>query len=492
MLGKDVPRHGTVFAAQPRVFEVQVSARALSPFVALVGHERVENVAAHARRTFARLAGHTVWNISSTAVGGGVSEVIRSLLRYARGLGVDVRWLVVEGPHAFFTITKRLHNALHDEAGDGSPLGSAQAALYEQVLSENLAALTQRIRPGDAVICHDPQTAGMIPTLKTHGAKIVWRCHIGRDGTGVQTELGWRFLEPYLRETDITVFSRSEYLPSWMTGTRVLTLAPHIDPFSVKNQWLPVLSGQAILEASGLVEPSGDLEAPVFVREDGTLGRVTHPAHLVREYGALPLATPCIVQISRWDRMKGHGVVLDAFRRLVEATPSLPASLVLAGPSVASISDDPDGPQVFSEIKKAWRALPDRVRARSHLAEIPMLDVEENASIINALQRHATVIVQASLREGFGLTVTEAMWKRKPIVASEVGGIRDQVRNDREGLLVKDPTDAQGFAEAFRQMLASPELRTRLGQAAYERACERYLSLTALDRWGDLLDVLYA
>ncbi len=474
------------------MFEVHVSARALSPFVALVGHDRVERVAAHAQRTSARLEGRTVWNISSTAVGGGVSEVIRSLLRYARGLGVDVRWLVVEGPPAFFAITKRLHNALYDNEGDGSPLGPEQATLYERVLSENVGALTQRIRPGDAVICHDPQTAGLIPSLKAHGVRVVWRCHIGREGGGVHTELGWQFLEPYLKQADITVFSRAEYVPSWMTEARVLTLAPNIDPFSVKNQWMPEHSRHAILAASGLVERTPDLESSVFVREDGSPGMVTHPARVVREGGALSLETPWIVQISRWDRMKGHVLVLEAFRRLVEAVPSLDASLVLAGPSIRGISDDPDGPLVFTEVERAWRALPAHVRTRAQIAEIPMADADENASIINALQRHATVIVQASLREGFGLTVTEAMWKRKPIVASEVGGIRDQVRHDREGLLVREPTDAQGFADAFERMLTSPELRARLGHAAYERACERYLSLTALDRWGDLIDLLYA
>lgn len=467
-----------------------MSARALSPFVELVGAERVEAITRQAERIRAALGAHTVWNVNSTAAGGGVAEILRSLLRYSRGLGVEVRWLVIEGPPEFFTITKRLHNALHDNPGDGSPLGPAQAALYERVLEENFAQLVERVQPGDAVVCHDPQTAGLIPHLRRRGVRVIWRCHIGHEGPGQDADVGWAFLRKYLIDVPVAVFSRAAYAPSWLPVAHAVTVPPNIDPFSVKNEWLSQISVQAILARIGLVEPSGAC-CSVYVGEDGTPREVLRCADVIRMGGPPKWNTPLVVQISRWDRMKDHVGVLQGFARMLEGPGDPGAELVLAGPEARGVADDPEAPEVLLEVELAWRSLPEAVRRRVHLVQLPMDDTDENAAMVNALQRHAAVIVQKSLREGFGLTVTEAMWKRRPIVASAVGGIQDQIRDGIEGVLVHDPTKPDETARALRRVFDSPEVSKKLGDAAYARVCERYLSISALERWGQLVQLLY-
>ncbi len=474
------------------MFEVDVSARALSPFVQLVGAERVESIARHAEATRAVLGQHAVWNINSTAAGGGVAEILRSLVRYSRGLGTDTRWLVIEGPPEFFKVTKRLHNALHDSRGDGSPLGPEQRQIYERVIAENLVHIERVVRRGDVVVCHDPQTAGLMPLLLRLGARAAWRCHIGHDGPGRYVDEGWAFLHKYLADVPVAVFSRAVYAPPWMPRGRTITMPPNIDPFSVKNQWMTDVAIRAILDEVDLVRSPHDPGAAVFVRDDGTTRRVTRRAKMIRLGEAPAWDVPLIVQVSRWDRMKDHIGVLEGFAKLLEQPADYGAELVLAGPSVDGVADDPEGPEVLREIEGAWAGFRDDVRKRVHIAELPMDDSDENAAMVNALQRHAAIVVQKSLREGFGLTVTEAMWKRRPIVASAVGGIKDQIRDDVEGLLVRDPTDPDETARALQIVLESADIGARLGQAAYRRVCERYLSISALERWLRLLQILYS
>lgn len=475
------------------MFEVEVGARGLQPFVELVGEGRVAHVRARAVVLARRLAGRTVWNVNSAAAGGGVAEMLRSLLRYACGLGLDVRWLVLEGEPDFFRVTKRLHNALHDEPGDGSPLGPAEAEVYERVTAANLRQLERLVRPGDVVVCHDPQTAGMVPHLARLGVHAVWRCHIGHEDHGVDVDAGWDFLRPYLTTVPLAVFSRGAYAPPWLPRLRTVVLPPNIDAFSVKNQAMSEPAVRDVLTQADLVAAPRSTTGPVFSREDGSTGRVERRAHVVREGGPPAWHVPLVVQVSRWDRMKDHVGVLAAFAELLarDGAATHDAELVLAGPSVRSVADDPEGPAVFHEVVEAWRASPAPVRARAHVAELPMNDNDENAAIVNALQRHATVIVQKSLREGFGLTVTEAMWKRRPVVASAVGGIQDQIRDGIEGLLVRRPEDPAETAAAIARVLSDPELAVRLGDAAYERVRADYLSVSSLEHWADLLDILF-
>lgn len=472
------------------MFEVVVGARDLSPFIELVGTELVETVARRAEETRALLGSSVVWNVNSTAAGGGVAEMLRPILRYARGLGVNVRWAVIEGPPSFFTITKRLHNALHDNPGDGSPLGAEQTALYESVLEENARALLALLRPGDIVICHDPQTAGLIPHLARRGIAVLWRCHIGHEDRGWDVDLGWSFLRKYVEDAPLAVFSRGAYAPSWLPQKRAIVVPPSIDPFAVKNTWMPEVVVRAVLAAADVVEPTGPLHDAVFVRDDGTTANVTRRARVLRASPPPRWDMPLVVQVSRWDRMKDHGGVIAGFARLASDAPALRAELVLAGPSASSVADDPEGPEVIADLEREFRALPEAVRSRVHIAQLPMEDTEENAAIVNALQRHAAVVVQKSLREGFGLTVTEAMWKRRPVVASAIGGIIDQVRDGVEGLLLRDPTDPEETARALRRVLESPELAVHMGNAAYERVRENYLTIRSLLSWADLVKAL--
>jgi trehalose synthase len=476
------------------MYEVKVIARPVEPFVDLVGGSRIESVKQTAETIRRALGTRAVWNVNSTAAGGGVAEMLRSLLRYARGLGVDVRWLVVEGPPQFFRITKRIHNALHESPGDGSPLGPEQHALYEEVIHDNVANLDALMRPTDVVICHDPQTAGLVPHLMKMGCLVVWRCHIGHDSRAEEVERGWQFLRKYLDDVPIAVFSRGAYAPAWLAGKRSMVLPPNIDPFSTKNQELGEERAAAILAQVGIVEPPPGVDAssPTFTRDDGSVGRVDHEAEVIRAGRPPSWKTPLVVQVSRWDRMKDPVSVLRGFARLVDPEAPRGAELVLAGPDVRSVADDPEGAQVFQEVQEAFRALPHASRRRAHLALLPMEDPEENGAIVNALQRHAAVIVQKSLVEGFGLTVTEAMWKGRPIVASAVGGIQDQIRDGVEGLLLRDPTDLGELAGALRRVLMDEELAQRLGRAGRQRVRDEYLSVSALERWAELLKQILA
>jgi trehalose synthase len=196
-----------------------------------------------------------------------------------------------------------------------------------------------------------------------------------------------------------------------------------------------------------------------------------------------------VVQVSRWDRLKDHVGALLGFAHLTPAQLG-GAHLVLAGPTVRGVADDPDGPAVFAEVTTAWRALPHERRRRVQLAALPMADPSENAAIVNALQRHAAVVLQKSLEEGFGLTVTEAMWKGRPVVASAVGGIVDQIDDGREGILLADPTDLDAFAGALHRVLSEPELARRFGAAARERVRRDFLGIRLLADYAELVEEL--
>lgn len=471
--------------------EIHVSSSSLFSFEPLVGHARVGALERRADELRARLGGRAVWNINSTAVGGGVAEMLSSLLRYTRHLKLDVRWLVLDATPEFFRITKRIHNALHGSSGDGSPLGSKEHAVFDAVSHANFASIRSLIRPKDIVICHDPQSAGLVPALIEHGAQVIWRSHIGHEHLdNAEVERGWRFLRPYLDDVPVAAFSRSAYAPVWMQDQRSVVVPPNIDPFSAKNQQLTSSATRAILRQVGLIsgDPTADAVVPSFVRADGSAGRVDRRADVMRMGQPPDPNTPLIVQVSRWDKMKDPVGVLRGFGNLITSDPLLDAELVLAGPSLNSVADDPEGAKVFGDLQQVYLELPEPQRCRVHLAMLPMDDAEENAAIVNALQRHAAVIVQKSLVEGFGLTVTEALWKRRPVVASAIGGIQEQIRDGVDGLLLRDPADLVEFANLLRRVLEDRPLAKRLGDSAYERVRDHYLSITALETWSGVLE----
>ena len=253
----------------------------------------------------------------------------------------------------------------------------------------------------------------------------------------------WSFLLPHVQLADAVVFSRRAYVWEGLDEARVSVIPPSIDAFSPKNQALAPAAATAILRAAG-AEPGTPKGRPAFVRQDGTPGRVDRRVELS---GSLPLPAdvPAVTQVSRWDRLKDPVGVLDSFRDRI--APRSDTHLVLAGPSTAAVADDPEGAEVLSEVARRRAGCPPEIRDRIHLLSLPMDDVEENAAIVNALQRRADVVVQKSLAEGFGLTVAEAMWKARPVVASRVGGIREQIVEGDTGLLV-EPRDLPGFADA--------------------------------------------
>ncbi len=474
-----------------KIEDVPIGSRDLREFIAVYGEDKVNQAFERAAQLRALIGDRTVWNVNSTAVGGGVAEMLQSVLAFARGLEIDARWLVITGSPDFFQFTKRLHHALHGEAGDGSPIGPEQREVYEATLRENVGDLRSRIRKGDFVILHDPQTAGLAPELMKMGAHVVWRCHIGHDGTSEHSELGWEFLRPYLEDVPALVFTRKSYAPEWCDPERLSIIQPSIDAFSAKNQELDANTVESILVHTGLL--AGPMpEAPTleFVRIDGTPGTVERRAEIDRLDGAPQRDVPLILQVSRWDPLKDMPGVMLGFARMLERAPELEAELVLAGPSVHSVADDPEAPAVFEEVLGEWRKLPESIQARVHLVNLPVDDVDENAAIVNALQRHAAVVVQKSFLEGFGLTVTEAMWKGTPMVASAVGGIVDQIDDGVEGFLLDDPRDTDRFAEILEQLIRNPALRAKMGAAARERAREQFLNLRHLLDYAGLLPKL--
>ncbi len=452
--------------------------------------ERLERTMTRIASLRAHLHGRVVWNISSTAAGGGVAEMVRSLLAYTRGAGVDARWVVIEGSPEFFRITKRLHNALHGSVGDGSPIGDNERQIFERINASNAADLAPMVRPRDLVIVHDPQPAAMIPAMLARGAHVIWRCHIGQDEINAEAERAWRFLAPHVRDAHAYVFSRAAYVPvNHLDARRAVVLPPTIDPFSAKNQPLDDHCVRAILVRAGLIHGTPDGEDSAFVREDGSPGRVDRMADVVRDGPPPPETAPLVVQVSRWDQLKDPRGVLAGFARL-DAARAHGAHLVLAGPTATGVTDDPEGASVLAAVIAEWRQLPPAMRARVHLASLPTVDIDENAAMVNALQRHAAIIVQKSLQEGFGLTVTEAMWKAKPVIASAVGGIQDQVDDGVQGLLIHDPTDRDELASAIARLLHNPVEARRMGDAGRARVLERYLGLDSLLRYGALIEAL--
>ena len=314
---------------------------------------------------------------------------------------------------------------------------------------------------------------------------VVWRCHVGRDTSNDETERAWAFLQPYIEHADAFVFSRRQYVPHWVPPDRLVIIPPSIDPYSAKNRELDPPTVAAILDTVGLVTGTPADTAVNFERRDGSVGTVRHHTGLIADGPPPPCDARLIVQVSRWDRLKDMAGVLDAFVTMAADGPH-DAHLMLVGPDVTGVTDDPEGAAVFAECRARWATVPTAIRRRIHLASIPMDDVDENAIIINALQRHAYLIVQKSLVEGFGLTVTEAMWKAKPVIASGVGGIQDQIVDEHDGLLIADPSDLDAVAAAMARVLHSPQLADRLGAAARTRVHDQFLGDRHLAQYVEL------
>ena len=458
--------------AMAHITTVPVGVFPTQRFESILAPERYKEFEEGMTRAQDLFEGRVVWNVNSTAKGGGVAEMLRSLLAYTRAVGVDARWVVIDGNPDFFHVTKRLHNHLHGAPGDGGDLGEKEHEIYEDALEGNVREFAQMVQSDDVVIIHDPQPAGLIDAVKETGATVIWRCHVGLDMANDLARKAWRFLLPYVTGADAYVFSREAYTWEGLDKNRVVIIAPSIDAFSPKNQELDPEHVDSILSVSGIV-PDGADANPVFTREDGSPSRVINSAVFYDGGDPPPKGAPLVVQVSRWDRLKDPIGVIRGFADHV--VPHSDAHLILAGPSVEAVADDPEGAEVLNESRAAWDELTTSAKQRVHLATLPMVDGEENAAIVNALQRKADIVVQKSIAEGFGLTVAEAMWKARPVVASKIGGIQDQIVDGESGRLIPDPADLKTYGEMVASLLADPDAATRMGQAARDRVRNEFL-----------------
>jgi len=426
--------------------EAQSPAR-LASLLPAEAYEAFETVLAKAGEM---LQGRTLWNINATLTGGGVAELLGSTLPYLCQTGTRCRWVMIDNNPDYLDVTKRLHNWLHGFPGDGGKLGAQEKRIYEKVTEDNAAQLLGLVVPRDIVVVHDPQPAGLVPRLKELGAQVIWHCHIGTGTPNDLTRRAWSFLGGDVSAADAFVFSRAEYLWDGLDAARMRVIQPSIDPFSPKN-----------MELSNVDEVARELDIPEDV--------------------------PIVTQVARWDRLKDHAGVMRLFAEHLTHTK---AHLVLAGPAVDGVADDPEGASTMRECAAVFASLDSLVRERIHLMSLPMDDIVANAVMVNALQRRSDVVVQKSLAEGFGLVVAEAMWKRRPMVASGVGGIQDQIEHGVSGLLVDDPRDGAAFAESIASLLSDPQGASEMGEQARQRVIDRFLTNRQLAETVDLLATL--
>lgn len=403
-----------------------------------------------------RLGTTRIWHVSSTATGGGVAELLWSSITYHRMLGLPAQWLVTEAEPEFFQLTKRIHHGLH---GRGIPVFTREdEELYRSVTARFAAGLAERLAPGDLALLHDPQTAGAVPSLVEAGVRVAWRCHVGTRGGGAVFAATWEFLRPYVEQVPHSVFTDAGFAPDFLPPERRAVITPSIDPGSAKNRELSAGRQRELLAGIGLLPGSPDGAA--------------EPVGYTIQDAPLPHDAPVVTQVSRWDPLKDMLGVLRTFT--ADLALYSRAHLVLAGPDPADIPDDPEGAAVFAEVRHTWETLPPDARARVHLVMLSLRDLALNGLAVNAVQRRSTIVAQKSLEEGFGLTVTEAMWKARPLVVSGVGGLLVQITDKATGLLV-DPLDYPAFGKALDELLRRPDYATELGLAARRECQERFL-----------------
>ncbi|HEX5187909.1 MAG TPA: glycosyltransferase [Streptosporangiaceae bacterium] len=458
----------------------------LARFEPVIGEGRYDRLISAGARLMVQLGDRVIWNINSTAVGGGVAEMLQVLVGYVADAGIAIRWNTITGDQEFFGITKRLHNQLHGAGGNSGQLGPADAHHYEEILAANAAELLTQVTRGDVAILHDPQTAGLTEALAKAGVKVVWRCHIGIDEQNDVSRAAWEFLRPYLAAAHAFVFTRRQFAPLWVPRARTWVIPPSIDPFSPKNAELDAGEVRAILAVTGVADDARAGDKAQFPHSDGTSGQVTRPA-MVTGDGRPGPGDRVVVQVSRWDKLKDMAGVMEGFATHVLPEPR--AYLMLVGPSVSEVADDPEGGMVFAECRARWHQLPREARQRIMLVTLPLDDVDENAAMVNAIQRRANVIVQKSLAEGFGLTVAEGMWKGRPLIGSAVGGIVDQIA-DGTGYLLQDPRDLAAFGADVRRLLADAGVAERMGAAGKAYTREHFVGDVHLLRFGEVIESL--
>ena len=357
-----------------------------------------------------QLRGRRVQNINSTAVGGGVAEILNRLIPLLREVGIDARWDVMRGGDEFYAVTKAIHNGLH---GKPVPLTEQDVEVFRQTTEQNLRTLELS---EDIVFIHDPQPAGFIKR-RAPGSRWIWRCHIDLSSPWPAV---WDFVRESVEHYDVAVFSAPQF--SRTLPIDQVLISPSIDPLADKNRELDPHTIDSVIAGLG-IDPS----------------------------------RPLVTQVSRFDRLKDPLGVIEAFQL---ARKYNDAQLLLVG---GSATDDPEGREVLAECRERAGTDPD-----IHVVELP-----PTANIeINAVQRASTVIIQKSLREGFGLTVSEALWKGKPVIAGAVGGIPLQITHKYSGILTHT---VEGTAYWIKQLLNAPEFARRLGENGREHVRQNFL-----------------
>jgi trehalose synthase len=398
---------------------IAVGHKSLADYTHVAGKPLVEEI----RELSADLEGLKVLHLSATAFGGGVSEILYTLVPLMNDVGVDAHWQVMLGREEFYNVTKLLHNALQ-----GSPEGLTpeQWQVFAKYNEMNARELTGG---WDVVIVHDPQPAAIHQLVPEKGRSWVWRCHID---LSTPNETAIERLVPLVRPFDGTVFHLQDYVPDGLDGTTVHICPPAIDPLSPKNM--------------------------AFSPEDA--------AYVCDQFG-LDVDRPLLCQVSRFDPWKDPMGVIDAYRLVKEQVPEV--QLALIG---SMATDDPEGWEFFNQTMAHADGDPD-VHILNNLNNVGAIEV-------NAFQSQADVVIQKSTREGFGLTVSEALWKARPFIGGNVGGIPLQVEDGKTGYLVSSP---QECAERALGVLQDPDLGKQLGRAGKEHVREHFLTPRLLRDW---------
>jgi trehalose synthase len=383
----------------------------LNQYARIVG----TNVIDHLRQLAEPLKGMKIVHVNSTREGGGVAEILHRLIPLKQELGLDASWEIVSGDAQFYRCTKLMHNALQ---GNRNGISSDLLQHYEAVNGENFERLKDQLREADVVFIHDPQPAPLLKYCPSHRGKWIWRCHIDASRP---FRMVWKYLQNFVKDYDASIYS----LPAFAQPMPhpLYIIPPSIDPLSEKNVELD----------------------PAEIQRVGT------------SYGLDP-ERPIISQISRFDRFKDPVGVIQAYQMAKAFGP--PLQLILAG---GTASDDPEGEEVLAEVTAESQEDPD-----IHVLLLP----PDAHRTINALQRLSTIVIQKSIREGFGLTVTEALWKGKPVIGGDAGGIRLQVVNHQTGFLVNT---AQGAALRIRYLLKHRGRLQEMGETARTFVLENYL-----------------
>ena len=395
----------------------------LAEYIPVVGKTVIDELKLLAKH----MEGRSVLNINSTAVGGGVAEILNRLLPLMRELGVDARWEVMRGGEKFFWVTKKFHNALH---GAPESLTPEMIETFWETSQENMREMAC---DADIVFIHDPQPIALVNKRNGHKGKWIWRCHI--DVSHPQPD-AWNFLYQFINRYDASVFSAPQFSPE--LPIRQVMISPSIDPLSDKNKDLPRETIDDVLHRFGIKSDK-----------------------------------PIVTQISRFDFLKDPVGVIRAYR-IVKRT--IDCQLILAG---GTATDDPETDVVLKQVREESGDDPD-----IHILLIPPgSDIE-----INALQRASAVVMQKSIREGFGLTVAEALWKARPVVASAVGGIPLQIKHKYSGMLCHS---VEGAALALRQLLNNTDFAQELGQRGREQIRAHHLLTRHLQEYLLLFISLY-